>query len=211
MKKKWLALLILLSGGIISGISYFQWDIQMAYAYRGLDRQFLDIAQIITSAGDSKWYFLALAAAFFLFSFILKSKNWSRKILFLALVLSASGLLNMLLKWICGRSRPINLFLHGIYGFHFFALGYEWNSFPSGHSATVFSLATALSILSPRFGFLAFIPATVVASSRVLITSHYLSDVIAGACVGIIGALLVKYYFGALSKKKKLLKQGIKN
>ena len=35
--------------------------------------------------------------------------------------------------------------------------------------------------------------------SRIVLTSHYLSDVIAGAAVGILGTLAVKYVFDRLN------------
>lgn len=117
------------------------------------------------------------------------------KMLFLLIAISASGLMNTLIKWIAGRNRPVNLFNHGLFGFDFFETVYELNSFPSGHALIPFSLATALSILFPRFGFLAFVPATAIALSRVVITVHYLSDVIAGAVIGVVCTLSVKYYF----------------
>lgn len=117
------------------------------------------------------------------------------KMLFLVIAISASGLMNTLIKWIAGRNRPINLFNHGLFGFDFFEVGYELNSFPSGHALIPFSLAAALSILFPRFGFLAFVPAAAIALSRVAITAHYLSDVIAGAVIGVVCTLMVKYYF----------------
>lgn len=195
LKKRWIALLVAASGAFLACFSYSRWDIQIAYACRGLGRPVLDLAEIITTAGDSKWYFILFTPAFIVFKFLLKKKDWAMKALFLVVALSASGLLNMLIKWIAGRNRPVNLFNQGAFGFNFFEVGYELNSFPSGHAATVFSLAAALSILFPRSGFLAFIPATAIALSRVVITSHYVSDVIAGAVVGTVCTLAVKYFF----------------
>jgi membrane-associated phospholipid phosphatase len=59
-------------------------------------------------------------------------------------------------------------------------------SFPSGHSATAFATAT---VIQHEYGWKAGIPAFAmagfVASSRVQMRRHYVSDVIAGAAVGI--------------------------
>ena len=195
MKQRWMAFLLIISGVFLTYVAYTQWDISVAYTCRGLSRSVLDIAEIITTAGDSKWYFILFVPAFLIFYFILKNKNWSMKMLFLVIAISASGLINILIKWIAGRNRPINLFNHGLFGFDYFRASYELNSFPSGHSVTAFSLAAALSILFPRFGVLAFIPATAIALSRVIITSHYVSDIIAGALIGTVCTLAVKYYF----------------
>ncbi len=195
LKKRWIALLVVASGAVLACFSYSQWDIPVAYACRGLSRQVLDAAEMVTTAGDSKWYFMLFISAFIFFRFVKKNNAWAMKMLFFVIAISASGLISTLIKWIAGRNRPVNLFNHGLYGFDFFKMGYELNSFPSGHSVTVFSLATALSILFPRFGFLAFVSAAAIASSRVLLTSHYVSDVIAGAAIGIVCTLAVKYYF----------------
>lgn len=195
MKKRWTALLLIISGTFLTYVAYTQWDVCVAYYCRNLSRSVLDIGEIITTLGDSKWYFMMLVPAFLIFYFIVKNKNRYMKILFLLVAISASGLVNTLIKWVAGRNRPINLFDHGLFGFDYFEAIYELNSFPSGHTVTVFSLAAALSMLFPRFGFLAFIPAVVIALSRVIITSHFVSDVIAGAVVGILCALAVKYYF----------------
>lgn len=195
MKKGWPVFLVILSGTVLIYISYYQWDIPVAYYCRGLSRSVLDIAEIITNAGDSKWYFILFVPAFILVRFIKKNRDWSMKLLFLVIAISTSGLINMLIKWIAGRNRPINLFNQGVFGFNYFEIGYELNSFPSGHALTAFSLAAALSILFPRCSVFAFIAATAIALSRVMITAHYLSDVVAGAMIGIVCTLVVKYYF----------------
>ncbi|HPY34947.1 MAG TPA: phosphatase PAP2 family protein [Smithellaceae bacterium] len=117
------------------------------------------------------------------------------KILFLLITISASGIFNMAAKWIAGRHRPKNLFNHGLYGFDFFETIYESTSFPSDHAMTVFSLATAISILYPRAGIIVFPAAIAIAASRVILNSHFVVDIIASAVFGVICALAVKYYF----------------
>jgi ABC-type amino acid transport system permease subunit len=68
--------------------------------------------------------------------------------------------------------------------------GSDDHSFPSGHSASAFATAT---VLQKEFGWKAGIPAFAVAgwvaASRVQMQRHYLSDVIAGATVGILAGL----------------------
>lgn len=64
------------------------------------------------------------------------------------------------------------------------------HSFPSGHSASSFAAATALSIYYPKAAPLAFTVATGVAASRVHLGVHFPSDVTVGAAIGIgIGTL----------------------
>src|SRR5665647_278065 len=111
-----MAFLLMISGVFLTYVAYTQWDISVAYTCRGLSRSVLDIAEVITNAGDSKWYFILFVPAFLLSRFILKNKNWSMKMLFLVVTISASGLINALIKWIVGRNRPINLFNQGLFG-----------------------------------------------------------------------------------------------
>jgi membrane-associated phospholipid phosphatase len=195
MKKQWIAACIFFFCFILSVLSYYYWDIPLAYYCRSLSRSVLDIAEIITITGESRWYYIILVPAYVVVRFIVKHKIWSIRVLFLFVALSASGLINMLIKWIAGRHRPISMFNNGEFGFDYFRMIYESTSFPSGHTVTSFALAAAISILFPRWSIPAFTAAAAIGMSRIMITSHYLSDVFAGAGIGIICALGVKYYF----------------
>lgn len=76
------------------------------------------------------------------------------------------------IKFAAGRTRPD---------------GSDDHSFPSGHSASAFATATVLQReLGWKAGVPAFAVAGWVAASRVQMKKHYLSDVLAGATVGIL-------------------------
>ncbi len=62
-------------------------------------------------------------------------------------------------------------------------------SFPSGHACFSFAAATALALaFRGRGGGWAFIPAVLIAASRIYLGVHYPSDVLAGAAIGALGA-----------------------
>ena len=57
-------------------------------------------------------------------------------------------------------------------------------SFPSGHSITAFAMAVPLSLFYPAFMLGALFCAFSVASSRVVLGLHFLSDVVVGSLMG---------------------------
>ncbi len=57
-------------------------------------------------------------------------------------------------------------------------------SFPSGHSITAFGIAFAVGAFYPDLQSPLFIVALLVASSRIILGMHFLSDVIAGSAIG---------------------------
>jgi membrane-associated phospholipid phosphatase len=69
-------------------------------------------------------------------------------------------------------------------------------SFPSGHSTTVFAIATLLSLFykSPRISVFLVIISSLTAFSRVYLSQHFIQDVLAGSFFGIVSSLLVYYY-----------------
>jgi membrane-associated phospholipid phosphatase len=112
----------------------------------------------------------------------------------LALSAATGGVLYSLCKWFAGRQRPIVVidplaftpFRNGWAG-----LFDEPNlSFPSGHACLAFATAATLALCVPRWRWLFYALACVVAAERVAENAHYLSDVIAGAGVGVIAAYL---------------------
>ena len=195
MKKIWFATYIFTACLLLTILSYYFWDISLIRYCRTLNRSVIDIFQIITALGITKWYLIASTVLYLFFGFIYKNKLQAMRSLFVLCSLSLCGIVLHLIKCIAGRHRPVDLFNHGYFGFDYFGVGYELTSFPSGHAQTAFTLATALTILFPRLGIPAFLVAGAVGISRIILTSHYLSDVIAGAGIGILFTLAVKYFF----------------
>lgn len=103
-------------------------------------------------------------------------------------VLAASGALAQVIKYAVGRARPRLLPGFGAYRFHPLSMDINYASFPSGHAATVFAMATALGLMLPRCRLPLFLLAGVIAVSRIMVEAHYLSDVVAGAALGVASA-----------------------
>ncbi len=70
-----------------------------------------------------------------------------------------------------------------------------YHSTSSVHSLCIFAVCTALSILFRRYATLFFLIVIMVGISRLILTKHYLSDVILGAYIGIMSALVVNHLY----------------
>ncbi|MDD2343242.1 MAG: phosphatase PAP2 family protein [Tolumonas sp.] len=64
-------------------------------------------------------------------------------------------------------------------------------SLPSGHTAAAFLMAEVTSVFYPMMLWCVFIWAGFIGASRLLLGVHYLSDLVAGACLGLLTAWLV--------------------
>lgn len=85
-----------------------------------------------------------------------------------------------LLKRLAARQRPC-----AIRAFTWFQkLPPDHFSFPSGHSMTAFAVTVPLSLFYPSCMYGLFFCAASVATSRVMLGMHFLSDVVAGAAIG---------------------------
>ena len=122
-------------------------------------------------------------------------RHIARSALFMLCALAAAGVANSVLKWIIGRLRPRYLFEDGAYGFVPFSMDFGALSFPSGHTQTIWTFATALLLVLPRYDLAYLAIAVLIGASRVMVTAHYVSDVIMGAYVGIAMTILVHRQF----------------
>lgn len=119
-----------------------------------------------------------------------------------------SGLVAQLLKHLVHSPRPRLYFgpneirfIHGITG-----TGYS--SFPSGHTATIFALATLLSLYFPgrRTGILFFLIAALTGFSRIYLAQHFPIDILGGLLAGVLTSIAVYMYVPLARFDKKFSK-----
>lgn len=122
--------------------------------------------------------------------------SWSRMLVSDAFSVAAMAITVNGLKYTVSRLRPD---------------GSSYNSFPSGHTATAFMTATMLhkeyGWKSPWFSIGAYTTAAVTGMSRVLNNRHWVSDVVAGAAIGI-GSVHLGYFLSDLIFKDKGIYSG---
>ncbi len=151
------------------------------------------LGELITDFGSSGWILIASAILFFegLSSFRLsRSVKRGFRALYAAqigayffLAVALSGLSANLLKRIIGRARPSQFDEWGSFGFSSFS-GSKFESFPSGHATTVGAIFMVLILLVPRYRLAFILLALWMGFSRVMVSAHYPSDVIAGLSYG---------------------------
>ena len=111
------------------------------------------------------------------FRFIRPNKTWETRSWFLWFCVLLPNLVSLVLKIMLGRARPELWFedkLYGFYGMHF--TRHYW-SFPSGHTTTIMGLMLGLGIVFPRYFYWFLVSGLMVNITRILLTQHYLSDV----------------------------------
>lgn len=116
---------------------------------------------------------------------------------FLFFAVLTPALVGEVLKWSVGRGRPFVGGEPNAFNFSHFAGSEAFASFPSGHANTAFALAFAVSALWPQTRFVMLIYALIICATRLVLLAHHPSDVVAGALVGVIGAMAVRYWFAA--------------
>lgn len=80
----------------------------------------------------------------------------------------------------------------------------EASSFPSGHAAFFFALASAVYFHNKKAGIYFLIAASFICLSRVFVGVHYLSDILAGALIGLFSGWLVWRLYDFYQNKKAL-------
>jgi membrane-associated phospholipid phosphatase len=172
-----------------------------------LPRWFADPFQTITKLGLSGWFLYPLGAMLLALAAVRSPAlpRFSQGVLaalgvrfgFLFLAIGAPGLFVTIIKRLIGRARP----LVGGHDDPFLYMPFIWRpayaAMPSGHATTAVAAAIAIGAIWPRIRWVMWLYALLIMLSRVVVLAHHPSDVIAGALVGVVGALMVRRHFAA--------------
>jgi undecaprenyl-diphosphatase len=181
-------------------------DARSVAGARALPGSMVWLFEYITELGLSGWFLYPTGMALLALAAVDSPAlpKFSRRMLaaisvrlgFVFMAIAVPGLLVAVIKRLIGRARP---FVAGEDAWTSLQFGWrsDYASFPSGHATTAFAAAVAIGALWPRLRPLMWTYAVVIAISRVVVTAHHPSDVIAGAIFGAIGALLVRNWYAA--------------
>jgi len=163
-------------------------------------------AQLYTELGKSGWFLWPIGVVLIVMALLDSpaAPRFGRLVLaacavrlgFVFAAIAVPGLFVNVVKRVIGRARP---FVAGsdTLAFAPFTWHAAYASMPSGHATTAFSALVAVGALFPRARALLWAYAVLIALSRIVVSAHYPSDVLAGAVVGAAGAYAVLHWFAA--------------
>jgi membrane-associated phospholipid phosphatase len=202
-KRLLIAALLAIAVVIVTMALLDAWSVSHA---RRLPAELIAAARRFTDLGRSGWFLFPAGTALLALAVIDSPAltRFSRGVVaafavrlgFVFLAIGLPGLLVTIVKRWIGRARP---FVRGddVWAYEPFSWHPAYASFPSGHATTAFAALVAIGAMFPQARALMWIYAVLIALSRVVVTAHHPSDVIAGAIVGVVGAFLVRNWFAA--------------
>lgn len=166
--------------------SYFFVDKPVAIYFHELNlRTNLQALNVFTALGQVKFYFVLFVLAGLFFRYGIKKSVYEYRAWYLFACVLAANLVGLFLKVTLGRARPDLFFDSQLYGLYWFKFSSMYWSLPSGHALSVTAIAAGLGTLFPRYFYALLVVAILVFLSRVVLCHHYLSDVMAGAYLGL--------------------------
>ncbi len=113
---------------------------------------------------------------------VLEDRKLAESMRFSLYAVILSGVAANILKFSIGKARPGEKL--GNWHIEPFSAANDFHSFPSGHTATSFALAYVIAAFYPRLALPAFSAALLIGAGRIVGESHFPSDVMAGALLG---------------------------
>lgn len=165
------------------------WDQTVSFALQNIHTPFLNAIMIAaTFIGEKGIFWLVCGGAMCI------PRRYRKYGIMVILAVALTYLVsNLILKPIVARPRPCTLFPDVPLITE--RLAADDFSFPSGHTIASFAAATVIMFANWKFGIPAMFIAGVIGFSRIYLFHHFLSDVLAGAVLGVACAFLAMLLF----------------
>jgi membrane-associated phospholipid phosphatase len=174
---------------------------------RHLPPQWTQAADQVSNFGLSGWFLYPLGIVLLALAAVMTSSlpRLTQAVLaalvarfgFLFVAIGLPGLFATIVKRLIGRARPYVGAQDDPFAYMPFIWRPEYASMPSGHAVTATAAAFAIGAIWPRSRVVMWLYAAIIMFARVALNVHHPSDVIAGALVGVVGALLIRNFFAA--------------
>ena len=140
-------------------------------------------AIFLAHSGDSWFWGIGLVIVWWF-----GNAEWQRRVIWLFIGIAVTAVIAQTLKWLFRRQRP-----PGEWGTIYRSA--DPHSFPSGHAARMVMLVVlGFALGPPWFALLLLVWAPLVALARVSMGVHYLSDIVAGALLGLVVGLALTLF-----------------
>lgn len=162
--------------------------------------------RILTDFGKDEYVLSALAAILIAVGLAVplltrSSRAWmlrfGRHVQYLLFAVLLSVIISEGVKWVVGRGRPFVGGKADAFNFVPFNGTEAYSSLPSSHAVTACALAFAVAAVWPKTRMVMAVYALLIVASRLVLLAHHPSDVVAGAVLGLLGALVVRFWFAA--------------
>ena len=183
MKRLLLGMVVIL---FASALGAQNWDINVLHKVNGWDNKFVRNYNKVISKSEP---YVAIGVP--VAGWIRHDKDLLKDALYVGTSVAGAFVVTYGMKYLVDRERPYDRWPDRVHAYS----RESSPSFPSGHTATAFALATSLSITYPKWYVIApsALWACSVGVSRMNEGVHYPSDVLAGAAIGA-GCAVVNVY-----------------
>jgi membrane-associated phospholipid phosphatase len=192
-----------LIGVVLVAVAMLLLDARSVAFARAMPPWLVELFNEITDYGKAGWFLVPIAGLIVAIAILapvahrisnLVITGIVVRLTYLFFAIALPGLVVTLVKGLIGRARPSG---PGPFSYIPWTWQHEYASLPSGHTTTAFAAAAAIAALWPRLRIPMLLFAVIIAMSRVVITAHFVSDVVAAAFVGTFGAVVVRNWYAA--------------
>jgi membrane-associated phospholipid phosphatase len=170
-------------------------DRPVAHYFQVHDGAIFHLASLLTVFGEARWWLASALVVFVVARFMWRNPAWAAGGLFVFASVVVSGLVADIIKFVFGRARPELWFSDGTYGFSYLQFTAAYQSFPSGHTACATAACAALVLILPRYRLVWITTGLATGFSRIIVTAHYVSDVIAAMLLAVLVVVATRDVF----------------
>ncbi|MCD8310757.1 MAG: phosphatase PAP2 family protein [Prevotellaceae bacterium] len=174
--------IMVFSFGLLAPLQAQNWDINTLHTVNSWDGSFVRNFSKVAAKSES-YIAMGVPVAMAVSAWIKHDRKLLKDAVYVGTSVAGTFVVSYGLKYLVDRERPYNRYPDRV---HAYVKGNS-PSFPSGHTASAFALATSLSIRYPKWYVIApsALWACSVGFARMNQGAHYPSDVLAGAAIGI--------------------------